>query len=62
LSIAQCPSTYWGQYIKRRLPADSYKQGIISDISQVGGYPTWESHTKDTDSDGMPDAWETKKA
>jgi hypothetical protein len=58
---AQAPTG--GQYIKRRLPADSYKQGIISDISQVGGYPTYTGKPyKDTDSDGMPDAWETKKA
>ena len=26
-------------YVKRRLPEDSYKQGIISNIAQVGGYP-----------------------
>lgn len=57
---AQAPTG--GQYIKRRLSADSYKQGIISDISQVGGYPTYTGKPyKDTDNDGMPDAWETKK-
>ena len=50
-----------GQFIKRRLPADSYKQGIISDISQVGGYPEYKGTPyKDSDNDGMPDAWETK--
>jgi hypothetical protein len=49
------------QYIKRRLPSDSYKQGIISDISQVGGYPEYKGTPyKDSDNDGMPDAWETK--
>ncbi|MEJ6981421.1 polysaccharide lyase [Pedobacter sp. P351] len=49
------------QYIKRRLPSDSYKQGIISDISQVGGYPEYKGTPyKDSDNDGMPDAWESK--
>lgn len=48
-------------YVKRRLPEDSYKKGIISDISQVGGYPTYEgTPLKDTDGDGIPDAWESK--
>ena len=27
---------YIPKYVKRRLPADSYKQGIITDIRQVG--------------------------
>ncbi len=45
----------------RRLPEDSYKMGIITDISQVGGYPayTGESYV-DTDGDGMPDEYEIK--
>jgi hypothetical protein len=48
-----------GQFIKRRLPADSYKQGIISDISQVGGYPAYKGMPyKDADNDGIPDSWE----
>ena len=47
------------QYLKRRLPADSYKQGIISDINQVGGYPAYKGQPyKDSDKDGIPDAWE----
>jgi hypothetical protein len=35
--------------------------GIITDISQVGGYPDYRGmpHT-DTDADGMPDQWESK--
>jgi hypothetical protein len=35
--------------------------GIITDIAQVGGYPQYggDPHI-DTDSDGMPDEWETK--
>jgi len=45
----------------RRLPEDSYKMGIITDISQVGGYPEYKgSPYKDSDKDGMPDAWEIK--
>lgn len=47
------------QYLKRRLPADSYKDGIISQISQVGGYPEYKGVPyKDSDNDGMPDAYE----
>ncbi|NCU02600.1 MAG: polysaccharide lyase [Chitinophagaceae bacterium] len=49
------------QYIKRRLPSDSYKQGIISHPSQVGGYPEYKGTPyKDSDNDGMPDAYEVK--
>ncbi|TCD12185.1 polysaccharide lyase [Pedobacter frigidisoli] len=45
----------------RRLPKDSYKQGIITDISQVGGYPVYKGTPyKDADDDGMPDAYELK--
>ena len=48
-------------YVKRRLPADSYKQGIITDIRQVGGLPEYKGQSyKDSDNDGMPDVWETK--
>lgn len=43
----------------RRLPEDSYKMGIITDVSQVGGYPEYQGIPYvDTDKDGMPDAWE----
>lgn len=46
-------------YVKRRLPADSYKQGIITDIRQVGGLPEYKGESyKDSDNDGMPDVWE----
>lgn len=49
------------QFEHRRLPMDSYKQGIITDISQVGGYPDYKGKPYvDTDKDGMPDAWEKK--
>lgn len=45
--------------IKRRLPDDSYKNGIISDINQIGGYPEYKGTPyKDSDKDGIPDAWE----
>ncbi|MFY7828348.1 MAG: polysaccharide lyase [Flectobacillus sp.] len=49
------------QFKHRRLPIDSYKNGIITDISQVGGYPEYKGTPyKDSDNDGMPDAWEIK--
>lgn len=50
------------QFEHRRLPIDSYKQGIITDISQVGGYPEYKGTPyKDSDNDGMPDDYEKKK-
>lgn len=49
------------QFKHRRLPKDSYKSGIITDIRQVGGYPEYKGEPYiDTDKDGMPDAWEKK--
>lgn len=49
------------QFKHRRLPIDSYKQGIITDPIQVGGYPEYKGTPyKDSDSDGIPDAWEVK--
>ena len=46
-------------FVKRRLPADSYKLGIITDIRQVGGLPEYKGESYlDTDGDGMPDVWE----
>lgn len=45
----------------RRLPKDSYKIGIITDISQVGGYPEYKGAPyKDSDGDGIPDEVEIK--
>ena len=40
---------------------EEISMGIITDISQVGGYPEYlgESY-KDSDGDGMPDDWETR--
>jgi hypothetical protein len=50
------------QFKHRRLPIDSYKMGIITDPSQVGGYPEYKGTPyKDSDNDGMPDEWETKR-
>jgi hypothetical protein len=47
------------QFKHRRMPLDSYKQGIITDINQVGGYPEYKGTPyKDSDSDGLPDAYE----
>lgn len=49
------------EFIKRRLPADSYKKGIITSPEQVGGYPEYKGKPyKDADGDGIPDAWEKK--
>ena len=46
-------------YVKRRLPIDSYKSGIITNIQQVGGLPEYKGEPYlDSDMDGMPDAWE----
>lgn len=48
-------------YVKRRLPMDSYKQGIITDIAQVGGYPNYVGTPYlDSDNDGIPDEVELR--
>lgn len=49
------------EFEHRRLPKDSYKVGIITDISQVGGYPEYKGKPyKDSDNDGIPDDVEKK--
>jgi len=49
------------EFIKRRLPTDSYKKGIITNPNQVGGYPEYKGKAyKDSDNDGIADAWEKK--
>ncbi|MBA0882136.1 thrombospondin type 3 repeat-containing protein [Flavobacterium undicola] len=54
-------NTIGKEFIKRRLPADSYKKGIITSPEQVGGYPVYKGKAyKDSDNDGIPDAWEIK--
>ena len=46
-------------YVKRRLPDDSYKLGIITDPRQVGGLPSYSGIPRlDSDGDGLPDDWE----
>ncbi len=49
-----------GTFKYRRLGKDSYKDGIITDIEQMGGFPKYKKYTpwKDSDGDGMPDEWE----
>ncbi|MEN3323129.1 polysaccharide lyase [Mariniflexile soesokkakense] len=52
-------NTIGKEFVKRRLPADSYKKGIITSIDQVGGYPEYKGKPyKDFDNDGMSDKWE----
>ncbi len=49
-----------GTFKYRRMAKDSYKLGIITDPLQMGGYPEYKGEPRlDSDSDGMPDAWET---
>ncbi|QNA45680.1 pectate lyase family protein [Lacibacter sediminis] len=49
------------QFKHRRMPIDSYKIGIITDPSQVGGYPEYKGTPYlDSDNDGIPDAYEAK--
>ena len=48
-----------GLFKYRRLPKDSYKQGVITDPRQMGGYPEYKGEPRlDSDGDGMPDEWE----
>lgn len=56
---AQDAKIHESLYVKRRLPADSYKMGIITDPQQVGGLPQYTGKPyKDSDNDGIPDKWE----
>ncbi|WP_455585582.1 polysaccharide lyase [Bacteroides sp.] len=58
--VADAPE-FVSPYVKRRLPVDSYKQGIITDIRQVGGFPEYKGEPYlDSDMDGMPDEWEIR--
>jgi hypothetical protein len=48
------------QVRKGTAPAGT-KQGIITDVRQVGGYPEYRGEpVKDSDGDGIPDWWELK--
>lgn len=52
------PNSFY-QFEHRRLPNDSYKKGVITEIVQMGGYPEYKGTPYvDTDKDGMPDVWE----
>ncbi|MFV0564726.1 MAG: polysaccharide lyase [Flavobacteriaceae bacterium] len=54
-------NTIGKEFVNRRLPADSYKQGIITHPDQVGGYPEYKGTSyADSDNDGIPDKWEKK--
>jgi hypothetical protein len=54
-------ATTGSEYIRHRMPDDSYKKGIIRNVNQVGGYPEYKGEPyKDSDGDGMPDSWEVK--
>ena len=45
----------------RTRTAPAGKDGIITDVKQVGGYPAYRGEpVKDTDGDGIPDWWEEK--
>jgi len=45
----------------RRLPDDSFKDGIIIDIAQVGGFPEYSGTPyEDSSGDGIPDWWKIK--
>jgi hypothetical protein len=47
------------QFKVRKLPKDSYKLGIVTNIVEVGGYPDYKGTPyKDSDNDGLPDTWE----
>ncbi len=48
------------QFHVRKLPKDSYKEGIVTEVFEVGGYPNYKGTPyKDSDNDGLPDAYET---
>lgn len=46
--------------VRKGTVTNADRQGIVTDISQVGGYPEYKGEpVRDTDQDGMPDHWET---
>ncbi len=58
--LADASKNEEGFFKYRRLGKDSYKDGIITDIEQMGGFPKYKKVKpyKDSDGDGMPDEWE----
>lgn len=57
-------ATRWTRVIasvRKGTATEGTKDGIITDIKQVGGYPVYKGEpVKDGDGDGIPDWWETK--
>ena len=58
--LADASKNEEGFFKYRRLAKDSYKDGIITNIEQMGGFPKYKKVKPyvDTDGDGMPDEWE----
>ncbi len=58
--LADASKNEEGFFKYRRLGKNSYKDGIITDIEQMGGFPKYKKVKpyKDSDGDGMPDEWE----
>jgi hypothetical protein len=49
------------EQVRKGTVTDEARHGILTDVSQVGGYPKYRgAPVKDADGDGMPDEWETK--
>lgn len=47
--------------VRRGAAHPGTKDGIITDVKQVGGYPVYQGQpAKDSDGDGIPDWWEVK--
>ena len=58
--LADASKNEEGLFKYRRLGKDSYKDGIITNIEQMGGFPKYKKVKPyvDSDGDGMPDEWE----
>lgn len=49
------------EHVRKGTVSDEARRGILTDVSQVGGYPEYKGGpVRDADGDGMPDEWETK--
>jgi hypothetical protein len=47
--------------VRKGTVSDGTKEGIITDVKQVGGYPEYKGEAaKDLDADGIPRAWKKK--
>lgn len=59
ISYKEINTDTMSQFKVRKLPKDSYKLGIVTNIVEVGGYPDYKgTPRKDSDNDGIPDDWE----